>query len=101
MLDHRIIAELTQIAGEESVSISVEDLICHSFDGTFAEHWPDVVIVPRTTEQVSRIMQVAFREGIPVVPQGMSSGLAAGSVPFSEGIALSLTRMNQILEIDR
>ena len=101
MLDHRIIAELTQIAGEEGVSTSVEDLICHSFDGTFAEHWPDVVIVPRTTEQVSRIMQVAFREGIPVVPQGMSSGLAAGSVPFSEGIALSLTRMNQILEIDR
>ena len=46
------------------------------------------------------MMQLAYDEEIAVVPRGMGSGLAAGSIPFSGGIALSLTRMNRILEID-
>jgi glycolate oxidase len=79
----------------------VEDRISHAFDATFAEQRPEAVVVPRTAEQVSGVMECAFREGLPVVPQGMGSGLAAGSVPVSEGIALSLTRMNRIVDIDR
>ncbi len=101
MLNPSLIAELREAIGPENVLDTLEDRICHSFDGTFAEELPDVVVVPTTTEAVSRVLQIAYREGIPVVPQGMGSGLAAGSVPFGGGIALSLTRMNRILEIDR
>jgi glycolate oxidase len=61
---------------------------------------PDVVVLPANTGEVSELLKVAYREGIPVVPRGMGSGLAAGSIPFSGGIALSLTRLNRILEID-
>jgi len=100
MLEQTIIAELEHVVGEANVLASPEDLICYSYDGTFAEHRPDVIVLPRTPEEISKVMRVAYREGIPVVPRGMASGLAAGSVPFSGGITLSLTRMNQILEID-
>jgi glycolate oxidase len=101
MLEQATIAELVDVVGKDGVLDSPEDLICHSFDGTFAEHPPDVVVLPRSTEQVSRVMEIAHREGIAVVPQGMASGLAAGCVPYSGGITLSLARMDQILEIDR
>jgi glycolate oxidase len=37
---------------------------------------------------------------VQIVPRGMGSGLAAGSIPLSGGIVVSLTRMNHILEID-
>ena len=100
MLEEKIIAELANAVGVEKVLTAPEDLICHAFDGTFAEHRADVVVVPSTTDEVSAVMQIAYWEGIPVVPQGMASGLAAGAVPFSGGIALSLTRMDRILEID-
>ncbi len=100
MLDKRIIKELIEIVGEKYTLVSPEDLICYSYDGTFEEHEPDAVVLPKSTEEVSAVLKVAHREGIPVVPRGMASGLAAASVPFSGGIALSLTRMNQILEID-
>jgi len=100
MLSPSIVQELKDIVGAEHVLTSLEDLVCYSFDGTFAEHLPDVVVSPRTTEEVSRVMQVANREEIPVVPRGMASGLAAGTVPVGGGIALNLTRMNSILEID-
>jgi len=99
-MDQNIITQLKQIAGKDGVLHTPEDLAVYSYDGTFEEHCPDVVVLPRTTEQVSQIVKLAAQEHLPVVTRGMGSGLAAASVPFSGGITLSMTRMNRILEID-
>jgi len=99
-VDPRIIQQLIEIVGEKNVLSSPEDLVSYSYDGTFAEHLPDLVVQPATTEEVSRIIALADREGIAVVPRGMATGLAAASIPFGGGLALSLTRMNRIVEID-
>ena len=101
MLKEEIVKELRALVGPEHVLTSLEDLIAYSYDGTFAEHLPDVVVSPATTEEVAGVMKLAYREGIPVVPRGMASGLAGGAIPFSGGIVLSTTRMNRILEIDK
>jgi glycolate oxidase len=93
--------ELQDIVGAKNVFTAPEDLVSYSFDGTFAEHRPDVVAQPATTGEVSRILALADREEIAVVPRGMATGLAAASVPFGGGLALSLIRMNRILEIDQ
>lgn len=100
MLRPRIIEELKRITGKDGVLHTLEDLAVYSYDGTFEEHPPDVVVLPRTTDQVSQVVRLAGRECIPVVTRGMGSGLAAASVPFSGGIALVMTRLNRILEID-
>ncbi len=100
MIEPRILRELKRIVGEENVLTSPEDLIAYSYDATFLEHKPDAVVLPGSTEEVSEVMKVAYREGLPVIPRGMGSGLAGGSIPFSGGIVLALTRMNRILEID-
>lgn len=99
-LEQRVIEELAEIVGREHLLTEAEDLVCYSHDGTFTEQRPDAIVSPGTTEEVSRVMQVAYREDIKVVPRGMASGLAGGSVPPEGGLALSLTRMNRILEID-
>ncbi len=100
-MNEKLIRKIKEIAGSDGVLTEPEDLAAYSYDGTFEEHSPDLVVLPRTTQQVSRLITVASDENIPVVPRGMASGLAAASVPFSGGIALSMTRMNQILEIDK
>jgi glycolate oxidase len=46
------------------------------------------------------VVRIAAQHDVPVVPRGMSSGLAGGSIPVRGGVVLSLTRMNRILEID-
>jgi glycolate oxidase len=99
-MDKTFIAGLEQITGRDGVLHTPEDLAVYSYDGTFEEHRPDVVVLPRSTEQVSQIVKLAARERIPVVTRGMGSGLTAASVPFRGGITLSMTRMNRILEID-
>jgi len=100
MIDQRILKELRGIVGKQHVLTAPEDLVAYSYDGTFAEHRPDIVVRPDSTEQVSKVMKVASREAITVVPRGMASGLAAASVPIHGGMALDTCRMNRILEID-
>jgi glycolate oxidase len=100
MMDKNIIAQLGKITGKDGMLSTPEDLAVYGYDGTFEDHRPDVVVLPRTTEQVSQVVALAARERLPLVTRGMGSGLAAASVPFSGGIALTMTRMNRILEID-
>ncbi len=100
MIDKNTITELEQIIGKDGVLAAPEDLAVYSYDGAFAEHTPEVVVLPRNAEQISQVALLAGRQRIPLVPRGMGSGLAAAAVPFHGGIVLSLTRMNRILEID-
>jgi glycolate oxidase len=100
MIDERILKELQAVVGKKQVLTAPEDLVAYSYDGTFAERRPDLVVSPDSTEQVSQVLKVAWREEIPVVPRGMASGLAAASIPLNGGIALNMCRMNRILEID-
>jgi glycolate oxidase len=101
MMEKDVIAELERITGGDGVLHSPEDLAVYGYDGTFSEHRPDAVVLPRTTEQVSQLVMLAARQRIPLVTRGMGSGLAAASVPFNGGIALAMTRMNRLIEIDR
>jgi len=103
MLDSKlppVIDELKSIVGEQYVLTSPEDLVAYSYDATFTSARPNLVVLPANTQEVSEILKVANREVIPVVPRGMGSGLAAGSIPFGGGIALPLTRMDRLLDID-
>jgi glycolate oxidase len=99
-MDQNIIDKLIKIVGRDGVLSTPEDLAVFGYDGTFEDHRPDLVVLPRTTEQVSAVVALAAAEHIPVVTRGMGSGLAAASVPFQGGIVLAMTRMNRILEID-
>jgi glycolate oxidase len=100
-MESRIIDRLIRIVGKEGVLCTPEDLAVYSYDGTFAEGVPEVVVLPQTTEQTAEIVKVAAEARIPVVARGMGSGLAAGSIPIrAGGMVVSFTRMNRILEID-
>ncbi|MBN1685460.1 MAG: FAD-binding protein [Spirochaetales bacterium] len=100
MLDRSIMRKLKKITGEKGVLETPEDLAVYGYDATFADSPPDAVVLPTDTAQVSRVIILAADLGIPVIPRGMGSGLAAASVPFEGGILLTLSRMNRILEID-
>ena len=100
MLAKAAVEQLIRIVGKDSVLDSPDELVAYSYDGTFEEHRPDVVVIPRTTEQVCQVVAFAATERLPIVTRGMGSGLAAASIPFNGGIALTMTRMNHLLEID-
>jgi len=99
-MNPQISRELKETLGPDRVFDSLVDRTAYAYDATWAETVPDLVVLPRSTGEVAAILQLANRERIPVVPRGAASGLSGGAVPVEGGLCLSLTRMNQILEIN-
>jgi glycolate oxidase len=94
-----LLAELRSALGDERVSTDPAELIAYSYDGTWAQARPAVVLHPVTAQHVSDILRLADRERVPVVPRGAATGLAGGSVPIEGGWCVNLARMNRILDI--
>jgi glycolate oxidase len=101
-LQSGIIKQLEDIAGKEFVLTAKEDLITYAYDGTTTwSHSPDIVVLPTSTEQISRILKLAHTHKIPVTPRGSGTNISGGSVPVRGGIVLCTTRMNRILDINK
>jgi glycolate oxidase len=61
---------------------------------------PDLVIIPHDVHEISEIVKIACKEGIPIIPRGGASWGLGGAMPVSGGIVIDLTKMDRILEID-
>ncbi len=92
---------LAEIVGVEHVLTHIEERALYAYDATIRRTVPDIVVRPHSTGEISRVLDYANRQAIFVYPRGSATGLSGGSVPLNGGIALDLTRMNRILEINR
>ena len=95
------IEDFKKIIGEEFIFIDKDSLHHYSHDETEDLHFlPEVVLKPRTTEEISAILKICNRDKIPVTPRGGGTGLSGGALPHLGGVLLSTERMNTILQID-
>ena len=95
-----VVQELRGLVDPGYVHDAPSEIIAYSYDGTFQQRRPDLVVSPSTTEEVAKVVRVAAREKIPIIARGASSGLAGGTIPESGGLVLNLARMDRIVEID-
>jgi len=92
---------LAEIVGEQYVSNKKEELYIYSQDpGMMEPHKPDYVVMPKTTQEIQRIVKIANDEKIPIVPVGGSLSLSGLVIPHRGGIALDLKRMDRVLEVN-
>src|SRR5215475_13362860 len=94
------IRELTSLLGADNVLSQTEDLLLYEFDGSVEKARPEVVVFPRTTEDVSRIVNLANKYQVPVVGRGAGTGLSGGALARGGGVMIVFARMNRILELD-
>ncbi len=95
-----MVDELAQIVGRENALVSEMDLMLYGYDASLYRGRPDCIILPGSTEEVSKIVGFAHKEGIPIVARGSGTNLSGGTIPSRGGIVLHFSRMNRILEID-
>ncbi len=100
MIPDRVKRQIAAIVGPAGLLDRPEDLMLYEYDGSVDKARPDLVVFPRTTEEVAEIVQIAGRHGIPVVGRGAGTGLSGGAIAVAGGIVLSFARMDRILEID-
>jgi glycolate oxidase len=99
-LPARVLGELRSVVGAAHVVDAPHDLRIFERDGSIAGAVPDAVVLPADRDQVVRVVEIAARHGVPVVPRGAGTGLSGGAVTLRGGIALQLTRMRRVLSID-
>src|ERR1700757_2081386 len=96
-----IVAALRAIVPGEGVIAAEREMRPYETDGLTAyRQLPMVVVLPETTEQVSRVLAFCHAGGIKVVPRGAGTSLSGGALPLADGIVLGLGKFKRILEID-
>jgi hypothetical protein len=61
---------------------------------------PELVLLPRDTEQVAAAVRVCHEHGVPFVARGAGTGLSGGALPVADGVVISLARLKRVLEVD-
>jgi glycolate oxidase len=77
-----------------------EDLALYEYDGSVEKGRPEMVVFPRSTEDVAAIVKITAEYGVPIVGRGAGTGLSGGAIPLKGGVVVGFARMNRILEID-
>ena len=96
-----LFSRLTEALGEKAVTRDREELATYGRDWTkVVAPKPSMIVFPRSTEQVQRVVQLCTEAGIPIVPSGGRTGLAAGAVASNGEVVLSLSRMRAMGPVD-
>ncbi|MEP6717387.1 MAG: FAD-linked oxidase C-terminal domain-containing protein [Terriglobia bacterium] len=92
--------KLKAVVGPKAFLDRPEDLLLYEYDGSVDKARPEMVVFPRTTAEVSSIVNITAEYGVPIVGRGAGTGLSGGAIPRSGGVIVGFSRMNKILEID-
>ena len=98
-MDQKIIDQIEAVVGKEGYSLEPAVLYTYGFDASIFHKTPDMGVQPRTTEQVSEVMKIAYANRIPVVPRGAGTGLCGSAVPIKGGIVMAMQGMNKVKRI--
>lgn len=89
------------IVGQENVLHGEEELLVYECDAyTLEKNLPNVVCLPRSTEQISQIVKLCAREQLPIIPRGAGTSLSGSVLAVTGGVMICLSRMNRVLDID-
>jgi len=95
------IDSLRAIVGPRGVIDDASRRTTYECDGlAFVRRTPELVVLPASTEETARCVELLAREGIPVVPRGAGTGLAGGATPVEGGVVIGTARMRRLLELD-
>jgi glycolate oxidase len=96
-----VAAALRAIVPGEGVIETPIEMRAYETDGLTAyRQMPLLVVLPSTTEQVSKVLRHCYENRIKVVPRGAGTSLSGGALPLADAVLLGLGKFNRILDID-
>ncbi|KAJ9600104.1 hypothetical protein L9F63_009615 [Diploptera punctata] len=100
-LSEKHVQQFERILPKERVLTDPSDVQSYNVDWLrMVRGASQVVLRPKTTEEVSAILQYCNEECLAVCPQGGNTGLVGGSVPVFDEVILSTSLMNNIIGLD-
>lgn len=77
----------------------VDDRVSYSYDASFGQHMPDIVVQVLSSAEVQKTVEIADEFEIPIYPRGASTSLSGGPLPVHGGIVMDFSQWTQKLEI--
>ena len=100
-IDAAFLTELRRICGADAVLAGKDETLVYECDAfTFQKRHPEVVVLPSTTEQVSAVVRLCSKYGVPFIGRGAGTGLAGGTLAVEGGVIIAVTKMKRIKEVD-
>ncbi|MGQ4892222.1 MAG: FAD-binding oxidoreductase [Candidatus Njordarchaeia archaeon] len=93
-----MIKQLKKIVGEENVETDPAVIKLYGKEASGLESLAMAVVFPQNTKQVSDLVKFAYRNNIKLYPQGSASTLTGSALPEEDGLIISFSKMNKILE---
>ena len=101
MISRADLKQLSYIVGSQHLITTQDALVEYASDATKLAFMPDAVAFPGDSDQVSRILCLATKQGFPVIPRGAGSGMSGGALPVRGGLVMAMDRFDRILAIDQ
>ncbi len=96
-----VFERISEIVGAENVFTRPDELEKYSHDETEdLVFYPQAVVRPVNTLQISQLMKLCNDHIIPVTPRGGGTGLSGGALPVMGGLLISMEKFNRIIDID-
>ncbi|MBW4679761.1 MAG: glycolate oxidase subunit GlcD [Microcoleus vaginatus WJT46-NPBG5] len=96
-----IIKEFESAVGKTGVVQRKEELLTYECDGLSSyRQRPAVVVLPKTTEEVAKVVKICDRNEVPWVARGAGTGLSGGALPVENCVVIVTALMRKILKID-
>ena len=96
-----IAADLARLIGKDALIVDEDGRRAFETDALTAyRSMPLVVVLPRTTEEVSRILKYCFENNLKVIPRGAGTSLCGGALPAEDAVVVCVSKMNRVLDID-
>jgi glycolate oxidase len=96
-----IVRDLQALAGSDAVIADEDGRRAFETDALTAYRcMPLAVVLPSTTETVSKILKYCKANAIKVMARGAGTSLCGGSLPSEDAIVLGVSKMNKVLSID-
>ncbi len=96
-----IIKDLEQLIGADAVISEEEGRRAFEADALTAyRRVPLAVVLPRSTEEVAKVLKYCHEQRIKVVPRGAGTSLCGGALPAEDAVVIAVSRMNRVLDTD-
>ncbi|UOK71870.1 FAD-linked oxidase C-terminal domain-containing protein [Ancylobacter polymorphus] len=96
-----IIAGLAALVEPEALVTSEEERRAFETDGLTAyRRMPLAVVLPASTEEVSRVLRFCTENGVKVVARGAGTSLAGGAIPLEDAVVIGVSRLSTVLSVN-
>lgn len=95
------LVKLRELVKPDQIMTDETSLMLYSSDASGCVSKPNVVVKPRGVDEVAKVAEVCYQEGIPLTARGGGSGIRGGAIPFAGGIVISFELMDRIVSLSK